>query len=193
MKDLKLLAPVSIDGFSSRVNIDMDWIYNVIDSPMENSDLASFFETIDCVVMNRMQYLSLCYQRYPFPVKDKQCFVVTNGDAPVPIQGGFAQINLLTISEKQGKGALEYIRELQQTPGEGSIWVLGDNRLTAPLLQHDMIEEINILRLPVILGTGIPFLDGFGVETHWTLTKTQQYPSGAILSRYCRTGEALAV
>ncbi|MDR1919230.1 MAG: dihydrofolate reductase family protein [Tannerellaceae bacterium] len=193
MKTLKLLAPVSIDGYSSRVNIDMDWLRTEVENPLNDPTLTAFFDSIDCVVMNRMQYMSLRCQRYPFPIRNKPCFVLAGHDAPIPLDGGFARMNLLTANEERGKGALEHIRDLQRTPGEGDIWVMGDFRLIAPLLQNDMIDEINILRVPILLGTGISFLSGFGNESHWSLVKTQQYPTGAILSRYCRTNEALAV
>jgi hypothetical protein len=56
MKELKLLAFVSIDGYSSRLNGDMDWVFNGLKSPLEVYDFTSFFNSIDRVVMNRMQY-----------------------------------------------------------------------------------------------------------------------------------------
>jgi dihydrofolate reductase len=63
---------------------------------------------------------------------------------------------------------------------------MGDYRLTASLLQHDLIDEINILRLPVTLGSGISFLTGFGTERSWQLSQVSELAAGAVLTRYRR-------
>jgi dihydrofolate reductase len=188
MKELKLLSFVSIDGYSSRLNGDMDWVYSGTDkSPLEVYDFTPFFASIDRVVMNRMQYLALHFQDYVWPIRDKQCFVLTGKGAPVPIYSrGLLRFELLTADDDNGKNALQYIRELRSQSGKGDIWVMGDFRLTAALLQQDLIDEINILRLPVTLGSGISFLAGFGAERSWQLCQVSECAGGAILTRYHR-------
>jgi dihydrofolate reductase len=195
MKELKLLALVSIDGYSSRINGDMDWVYDGDGNPLELYNFTSFFESIDHIVMNRRQYLTLRFHDHAWPVGGKQCHVLTGKGMPLPAADGGSALrpNQLIADEERGRGALHFIRELRQSPGEGAIWVMGDHRLTATLLQNDMIDEINVLRLPVTLGSGVSFLEGFGAETRWSLVKMKQYPTGAIHTRYQRTGEALAV
>jgi dihydrofolate reductase len=63
-------------------------------------------------------------------------------------------------------------------------------RLTAALLQHDLIDEINILRLPITLGSGISFLTGFGAERSWELCHVSELAAGAVLTRYHRRADA---
>jgi dihydrofolate reductase len=187
MKDLKLLAFVSIDGYSSRLNGDMDWVFNGLKSPLEVYDFTSFFNSIDRVVMNRMQYLTLHFQDYIWPIRDKECFVLTGKGSPVPMSNrGLLRFELLTSDDDHGKNALQYVRELRTQPGQGDIWVMGDYRLTASLLQHDLIDEINILRLPITLGNGISFLTGFGTERSWQLSQVSELAAGAVLTRYRR-------
>jgi dihydrofolate reductase len=187
MKELKLLAFVSIDGYSSRLNGDMDWVYNGDIDPLEVYDFTSFFASIDRVVMNRMQYLALHFQHYLWPIRDKRCFVLTGKGSPVPLYNrSMLRFELLTSDDDNGKNTLHYISELRSQPGEGDIWVMGDYRLTAALLQHDLIDEINILRLPVTLGSGISFLAGFGAEKTWRLCQVSECAGGAVLTRYHR-------
>ncbi|MDR1880064.1 MAG: dihydrofolate reductase family protein [Tannerellaceae bacterium] len=193
MKELKLLAFVSIDGYSSRLNGDMDWVYSGDRSPLEVYDFTSFFASIDRVVMNRMQYLALHFQDYIWPIRDKRCFVLTGKGSPVPIYSrGLLRFELLTGDDDNGKNTLQYVHELRSQSGEGDIWVMGDYRLTAALLQQDMIDEINILRLPVTLGSGISFLAGFGAERSWQLCQVSECAGGAILTRYHRFASASA-
>jgi dihydrofolate reductase len=194
MKELKLLAFVSIDGYSSRLNGDMDWVYSGLKSPLEVYDFASFFNSIDIVVMNRLQYLALNVQGYNWPIHDKQCFVLTGKGAPVPISHrGLLRFELLTSDDDRGMNSIQYIRDLQSQPGEGDIWVMGDYRLTATLLQNDLIDEINILRLPITLGSGATFLTGFGTERSWRLSQVTELAGGAVLTRYRRPSAAFAL
>ncbi|MDR1981572.1 MAG: dihydrofolate reductase family protein, partial [Tannerellaceae bacterium] len=133
------------------------------------------------------------FHDYIWPIRDKQCFVLTGKGSPVPLYNrGLLRFELLTSDDDHGKNALHYIRELQSQPGEGDIWVMGDYRLTASLLQHDLIDEINILRLPITLGSGISFLTGFGAERTWELCQVAECAGGAVLTRYHRLAAAAA-
>jgi len=185
MKKLKMFAFVSIDGYSARMNGDMDWV-SVGDTPLvELSDFASFFQTIDHVVMNRMQYISLQTQDFAWPIKDKSCYVLSGKGSRLPLKG-IQGIQQCILDEEKGQGTLTYIREIQQREGDGDIWVMGDFRLTTLLLQNNLIDEINIIRLPVTLGSGLCFLGGFGQETSWEVEEFKKYASGACHLKYSR-------
>jgi dihydrofolate reductase len=187
MREIKLLAPVSIDGCSSRINGDTDWIQFEGNDFSEYYGLEAFFNTIDRVVMNRMQYMGLRFQKFTWPIWNKPCYILAGkGELVVhqPDMHGYAK--LLTVDVERGENDLDCIRRMQETPGEGAIWVVGDYRLTASLLQNGMVDEINILRLPVTLGSGISFLTGFGIDQSWELDHVSNFPNGAILTRYLR-------
>lgn len=193
MKEIKLLAPVSIDGYISRVNGDTDWIHFEGDDFSKYYNLAFFFDTIDQVVMNRMQYMTLQFQSFTWPIWDKPYYILAGKGEPVMRHSnmvhGYAE--LLATDLEKGVNDLYYIRKMQKMEGDGAIWVMGDYRLTAELFQHDMIDEINILSLPVTLGSGISFLTGFGPDHVWELERVSHYPNGAVLTRYLRaTGMA---
>jgi dihydrofolate reductase len=192
-RSLKILALVSIDGYASSSDGSMDWVYESDKNLLERYELGSFFDSVDSVLMNRTQFLVMRTQRFRWPISDKQCYVLTGQGQPVPLDNGNPRLTLLRTDEGRNKSMLDYIRELLQTPGESSIWVMGDYRLTSALLQNNLIEEINILRLPIILGGGISFLGGNNTETSWVLEHSKCYPTGAILSTYRPTEKAQAV
>ena len=75
MKEIKLLAPVSIDGYISRINGDTDWIHFEGDDFCKYYNLEFFFDTIDRVVMNRMQYMTLQFQSFTWPIRDKPYYI----------------------------------------------------------------------------------------------------------------------
>jgi dihydrofolate reductase len=187
MKEIKLLAPVSIDGYSSRINGDTDWVHYEGDDFSEYYGLESFFKTIDRIVMNRMQYMGLRFQKFTWPVWEKPYYILAGkGEAVMHQSDMHGYAKLLTLDVEREENDLDYIRQMQKSSDEGAIWVMGDYRLTAGLLQNGMVDEINILRLPVTLGSGISFLAGFGVDQNWKLDRVSDFPNGAVLTRYLR-------
>jgi dihydrofolate reductase len=50
-----------------------------------------------------------------------------------------------------------------------------------------MIDEINTIRLPVLLGSGLTFLGDFGTETRWMMEDYTKYDSGAMLIKYTKS------
>jgi dihydrofolate reductase len=191
MRKIKLLSLVSIDGYASRTNGEMDWVTTAGMDPMDLAECSSFFDTIDCVVMNRTQHLLLQFHDFVWPTHDKSYVVLMRKGAP-PIRpiSAIERMEIVLTDDECGKNELYYIRELQKKPGDGAIWVMGDYRLTAVLLQHDMVDEMNILRLPITLGSGVSFLSGFGTEHRWELHYVSNYPNGVILTCYHRTDAA---
>jgi dihydrofolate reductase len=187
---MKLLSLVSIDGYCSLTNGNMGWAFKGENNLIERYGLSPFFDSVGIVLMNRTQYLIMRTQKHPWPISDKLCYVLTGQGALIPLDYGLPRVNLLTVDDKCGKSGLDYVRELQQMPGQGDIWVMGDNRLTAVLLKNDLIEEINVLRLPVILGDGLSFLGGSPAMSQWELGETKKYPNGTIFSRYRRASVA---
>ncbi|GHU75734.1 dihydrofolate reductase [Bacteroidia bacterium] len=183
MKKLKMFAFVSIDGYSSRMNGDMDWVNIGNGKPVDQYDVSSFMESIDAVVMNRMQYILLQSYGSIWPLAGKTCYVLSNKGDAFPLKDIYG-IHPLILDQTKGYNASYYIRELQAQDGEGDIWVMGDHRLTSYLLQLDMIDEMNIVRHPVLLGSGLSFIGDFGMETHWLVDEYLKYDTGAILTKY---------
>ncbi|MDR1258052.1 MAG: dihydrofolate reductase family protein [Tannerellaceae bacterium] len=189
MRKIKLLSTVSIDGFASRVNGDMAWASTEGRNPLEVYDFTSFFGDVNCVVMNRTQYLMLNFQNYPWAFLPGRSYIVlTRKGAPI-YYGSVTQreiISVLTTDEEREKGDVYYMRELQKQSNRGDIWVMGDHRLTASLLQNGMVDEICILRMPITMGSGLSFLAGFGAEQRWELGNVVNYPDGALMTCYHR-------
>jgi dihydrofolate reductase len=168
------------------MNGDMDWVVSGKKNPLEQYDVISFLKTIDIVVMNRLQYILLQGHELVWPLSDKPCYVLSNKGHAVPLKD-INGLHPLILDEAKGKNASSYIRELQSSDeGEGDIWIMGDHRLIAYLLQLDMIDEINIISLPVLLGSGLTFLGDFGMETHWVVEDYNKYDTGAIHIKYSK-------
>lgn len=74
------------------------------------------------------------------------------------------------------------VRQLKQQPGK-DILISGSGTLVHSLMQHDLIDEYNLLVYPVTLGKGKRlFPDGLNLTLK--LVETKSFGSGVVLLRY---------
>lgn len=60
------------------------------------------------------------------------------------------------------------------------IWLVGGGKLTTILLNQDMVDEMIIIVIPVILGSGIPLFSDNLKESKWELTNNESYKNKVI-------------
>ena len=77
------------------------------------------------------------------------------------------------------------IRELKQQDGK-DIALFGSCDLAKTLVKEDLVDEYRIITNPVLLGKGIPFMQGLDGMHKLQLTKTWVFDSGNVLNYYKR-------
>jgi dihydrofolate reductase len=83
---------------------------------------------------------------------------------------------------------VEDIKKLKESDGP-DLHVWGSSKLVQLLLANDMVDELNLMTYPIILGQGKKlFADGAAPRT-FTLTKGQVGKTGVIVATYQRAGE----
>jgi dihydrofolate reductase len=83
----------------------------------------------------------------------------------------------------------EAVRELKQRAG-GELQVHGSGQLVRFLLEHDLLDRLNLLVFPVIVGAGRRLFPESGVATGLALDESRTTPSGVTISVYRPTGRA---
>ena len=81
------------------------------------------------------------------------------------------------------------VRELKQRAG-GELQVHGSGQLVRFLLEHDLLDRLNLLVFPVIVGAGRRLFPESGVATGLALDESRTTPSGVTISVYRPTGRA---
>lgn len=71
------------------------------------------------------------------------------------------------------------IRELKQSR-EGELLLVGSARLARWLLQQDLVDEINLVQFPVILGDGERLFPEHGLDHALELTETRVFGTGVL-------------
>ncbi len=77
------------------------------------------------------------------------------------------------------------VRELKAEDGAGGIWLAGGGRLAAALRVE--IDEIVIKRNPVVLGAGVPMIEGSFSPQPLSLTSSRTFDTGVVVESYRKT------
>jgi dihydrofolate reductase len=79
------------------------------------------------------------------------------------------------------------IGELKAKPG-GQLQVHGSGALIRWLMDHDLVDEINLFTYPVIIGQGTRLFPDAGPDRAFELAESQVTPNGLIIQVYRPTG-----
>ncbi len=79
------------------------------------------------------------------------------------------------------------VARLKQQPG-GELQVHGSPGLAQTLLQKGLVDELNLIVFPIILGAGKRLFGSGTVPTAFELVSSRTTPSGVIFSTYRRKG-----
>ena len=75
------------------------------------------------------------------------------------------------------------VRELKARPG-GELQVHGSGALTRWLLGNQLVDELNLLTCPVVVGQGTRLFPGNGLDAALDLVDSRSYPKGITLHVY---------
>lgn len=82
----------------------------------------------------------------------------------------------------------EAVRRLKSEPGP-NLHVIGSSDLLQTLLRADLVDDLDLMTFPIVLGTG-KRLFGEGVAaTAWTRTRSETASTGVRWDSYTRSGE----
>ncbi len=73
---------------------------------------------------------------------------------------------------------------------DGELQVHGSGQLAQWLLARDLVDELNLLVFPVVLGTGRRLFPTGGLPTAYQMTDSRTTPAGVAISTYRPTGRA---
>jgi dihydrofolate reductase len=118
------------------------------------------------------------------------------GDNPISValntKPKYVASNTLTEPEWDGTTVLSddvaaAVAELKARPG-GELQVHGSGALTRWLLENELVDEINLLIVPVVVGQGARLFPDAGPDIALDLVDSQAFPKGITLQVYRPTG-----
>lgn len=80
------------------------------------------------------------------------------------------------------------VAALKRTLGDGELQVHGSPGLAQTLWRHGLVDELNLLTFPVVLGSGKRLFEGGAAPAAFELTSSQVLSTGVVLTRHRLVG-----
>lgn len=84
------------------------------------------------------------------------------------------------------------VARLRESPGDASVVLLGSGRLLRTLLAADLVDELQLMIHPLVLGTGQRLFADDGHVARWRLADVQTTSKGVVMARYRPQDDAAA-
>jgi dihydrofolate reductase len=167
----------SLDGFIAKKDNSVSWL-NSIGSvyeagvSMSEEEAATFVKAIDCYVLGSRTYEHALELGWPYG--DTPAVVVTDREWPSARK-----------SVEFYSGDLKTLVDVQLAPRYRNIWLVGGAMLCQCFLELGLVDEINLMIAPVLLGDGHRLFGGSLTEERWNLKNVVAYKNGFVgLSYY---------
>ncbi len=169
MRRVRYALVSSLDGFIAGPNDEFDWI---TDDP--EVDSAQDFTRYDTALIGRRTFDIMRAHGQPTVSGMKNyIFSRTLNSIDIP------QTSILSTTPEQT------VAELRSAPDNGKdIWLFGGGELFRTLLAARLVDEIELLLIPILLGGGIPLLPPSPQRVQLALQKQRSYKSGTLSLTY---------
>lgn len=188
MSVLNVFNSVSLDGYFTDANSDMSWAYQGTDDAEHREFVEGNARSGGVLVFGRITY-EMMVSFWPTPAALEQFPVVAAQMNSLPKIVFSKTLNEATWNNTRlVKGDLvgEMLR-LKEEPGK-DMTILGSGSIVAQLAQTGLIDEYQLLVIPVALGGGRTMFDGIKHKLPLKLTKTRTFNNGNILMVYEPSG-----
>ena len=169
----------SLDGFIAKKDNSISWFesssYYEKGIIITDEERENFLKGIDCYVMGSRTYEHAVElsKTYGWPYGDVPTFVVSSRKLPVERKN-------VTLYP----GDITNLVNERLRPAFHNVWIAGGPLLAKKLLQLKLADEIRLSFLPILLGEGVPFFDGTGIEQALQLKDVTTYRNGMVELRY---------
>ena len=167
MRNVRLSVAMSLDGYISGPNGEIDWI--VMDPEIDFGTLMTSFDTI---LLGRKTYeATRSMGGGGMPGMSVYVFSRTLSQADCPG---------VTVSDDPQK----VISHLKKQPGK-DLWLFGGGELFRNLLDLHLVDAVEVAVIPVLLGGGLPLLPSGGKSTKLKLSDNRTYKkTGTVALKY---------
>ena len=182
MRKLTSFIQVTVDGRYAGKDGDLGWAHS--HDAEWNEFVAGNAKGGGVLVFGRLTY-EIMIQYWPTPLALKNDPVVAERMNALPKVVFSRTLDKASWSNTQlvkGDLATE-IRRMKNAPGD-DMATLGSGSLVSQLAEAGLIDELQIVVYPVVLGEGKKLFDGVKGKLTFKLTKTRDFRNGNVLLSY---------
>jgi len=187
MRKLIVSMNVTLDGFLSGPNCELDWHFTCWTAEMAEA-LGQQLERADTILLGRVTYLAMA--KY-WPAKAMDVAAPREDLAFIQMMNRYRKIvfsKTLTLAEWHNstvanKNLAEEIRQLKQQSGK-DLMLYGSAKLVAALVKLNLVDEYQLWVHPVVLGKGKSLFKTLPQRLSLALLQTKVFCSGVTLLVY---------
>lgn len=185
MRKLKLQIQLSIDGFISGANGEMDWmLMNWSDDLVEY--VTALTEPIDTIVLGKNLAMGFIphwaavaadasHPEHEAGVKFTDTQKIVFSKSLLSIEGKNTSITNEDLSK--------FIMDLKQQDG-GDIMAYGGGQFVGSLIKEQLIDELHLLINPTAIGKGMPIFNQVEKTQYYNLVNCQSFECGILVQHY---------
>lgn len=187
MRKLIWLVDMSLDGFMSGPNGELDWMANDVDDEMWQ-DVNDLLSTVDTALFGRRTYQTFenywpAAGRNPVSPKNELEFSRWIERTPkVVASKSLTRLEWRNSILVQGD-VLEGVSQIKRESGRDGL-MFGSCSLASCLLRANLIDELQLRIHPVVLGLGVPAFKDGSVRHRPKLVRSRAFGSGLVGLQY---------
>jgi len=186
MRKLGVFNNVSLDGYFTDANNDYRWAHHGAADPELVAFTKSNAQGANALVFGRITY-EVMVSWWPTPEAAKAMPEIAKGMNETPKYVFSRTLDSAAWSHTtllRGEPAAE-IRAIKNTPGP-DMTVLGSGTIVSQLTAAGLVDEIQLMICPVMLGAGKSQFAGVGGKPGWALSRSKTFKNGRVFLAYTK-------
>lgn len=182
MRKLAVFNNVTLDGYFTDANSDMSWAHK--SDPEWNAFAADNAKGGGILLFGRITY-ELMASFWPTPAAMEIMPEVAEGMNSMPKIVFSRTLDKASWNNTKlvKSGLVEEVRKLKNEPGDDMV-ILGSGSIVSQLSEHGLIDEYQIVLIPIVLGKGRTMFDGLSKRLPMKRTKTRTFENGNVFLCY---------
>lgn len=182
MRQLVVFNHVTLDGFFADMNGDMSWAHK--DDAEWNSFVADNASGGGQLLFGGITYdLMASFWPTPHAIKNMPVVAERMNNLPKVVFSRTLDKALWNNTKLVKNDMIGEIRKMKKESGK-DMAIMGSGSIVSQLAQHALIDEYQIVVIPVALGKGRTMFEGVTVKVPLKLTNTRTFGNGNVLLCY---------
>ena len=184
MGKLAVFNSVSLDGYFTGPNGDLDWAHSAESDPEFDAFVERNAQGGGVMVFGRVTY-QMMESYWPTPMAAKNDPVVAKGmneAEKVVFSRTLTKVGWANTTLAKGD-LTDVVKTMKQQPGK-SLVVLGSGSLVAQLADAGLVDEYQLVVKPIVLGKGRTLFEGVKERLALKLTGSRAFGDGSVLLNY---------
>jgi dihydrofolate reductase len=184
MRKLIVFNSVSLDGYFVDKHGDMSWAHNAGENEEWDAFVAGNALGGGLLLFGRVTYeLMAGYWPTPLAIKNDPVVAERMNNLPKIVISRTMDKALWNNTTLIKNGMVTEIRKMKSISGTGMV-ILGSGSIVSQLTQEGLIDEYQIVVIPIVLGTGRTMFDGIKKKINLKLVSNRVFGNGNVLLCY---------